>query len=193
MGKIDLSDFMPPIFYRVVSYLQRKRRDGSIKIHPFDNVPINLNVKWVLDVGANVGDVAVAALKSYENAQVICFEPVESTFRVLSKRMEPFSGRSYLFNVALSDLEESGAINITSHHGANSISPQSKFHQDCNPHVREIGKERIHLVRLDDMLAKLPSQKIDIMKIDVEGHEINVLKGGRNFISENVDVVIVEV
>lgn len=193
MGKVELKEFVPPIFYRGINFLLKRRKDGSSKIHPFDAVPPGLDVKWIMDVGANVGDVAVAALKSYANAQVICFEPVKSTFDVLTKRIEPFSRRCHLFNFALSDTEKTGTINITSHHGANSISPQASFHQDCNPHVREIGKEHIRLIRLDDCAAKLPSQKIDIMKIDVEGHEINVLKGGVNFISNNVDVIIIEI
>lgn len=193
MGKVELREFIPPIFYRAVNYFLRKRRDGSLKMHPFDAVPGDLNVRWILDVGANVGDVAVAALKSYANARVICFEPVGSTFEALTQKMKPFSGRSHLFNFALSDVEETGAINITTHHGANSIEHQAQFHQDCNPHVREVGKEQIRLVRLDDWAAKLPSHIIDIMKIDVEGHEINVLRGGRNFISNNVDVIIIEI
>ena len=48
-------------------------------------------------------------------------------------------------------------------------------------------------MRLDEFAAKFPSQKIDIMKIDVEGHELNVLKGGSKFIADNVDVIIIEI
>ena len=196
MGKIKLSELIPPLFYRVANYVERKiirPQDRVEKTHPFDAIPNGINAKWILDVGANVGDVAVAALESYPNAQVICFEPVNKTFEILTKRMEPYSKRSHLFNVALSDVEETGVINITTYHGANSISPQAQFHQDFNPHVREVSKEEIHLVRLDDFATKFPSQKIDIMKIDVEGHELNVLKGGASFISKSVDVVIIEI
>lgn len=196
MGKIELSELIPPLFYRVANYVERKiikPQDRVEKTHPFDAIPNGINAKWILDIGANVGDVAVAALESYPNSQVICFEPVLSTFEVLTNRLKPYSDRSHLFNCALSDVGGVGEINITSYHGANSIAPQAQFHQDFNPHVREVSKEEIHLVRLDDFATKLPSQKIDIMKIDVEGHELNVLKGGANFISNNVDVIIIEI
>jgi len=146
-----------------------------------------------MDVGANVGDVAEAGLKSYPESKIICFEPVKNTFSILSTRLSIYSERSHLYNIALSDAEEKCEINITSSHGANSISPQAKFHKDLNPHVKEIGKETIQLVRLDDFYKQLPSQKIDILKIDVEGHEMKVLHGGVNFIKNNVDVVLIEV
>lgn len=196
MGEIGIKDFVPPIFYRAENYFRKRLtqlQSGVVRMTPFDAVPRDVNAKWVLDVGANVGDVAVAALKSYPGAQVICFEPVGSTFKELTKRLEPFAGWTHLYNCALSDRDEEGEINITTLHGANSISPQAKFHQDCNPQVRELGKEKIRLVRLDDFAVNFPSQRIDIMKIDVEGHELNVLKGGVNFISNNVDVIIIEI
>lgn len=196
MRTIGLNEFVPPIFSRVSKFLNKKlvsSEDGSVKIHPFDSIPSDLNVKWIMDVGANVGDVAEAALKSYPQASILCFEPVNHTHSVLTKRLSPFGKRSFIYNVALSDKEESGEINITTQHGANSISPQAQFHQEFNPHVREVSKEKIQLVRLDEYASKFPSQKIDIMKIDVEGHELNVLKGGAQFISNNVDVIIIEI
>ena len=194
--KIGINDFVPPIFYKTVSFLNRKLKqynNGIIRLAPFNGIPKNVNVKWVLDVGANVGDVAVNALKSYPHSQVICFEPVQATYSILSARLEPYSNRVHIFQCALSDKNEAGEINITTFHGANSISPQAKFHQDCNPHVRELGREKIKLVKLDDFAVNFPSQKIDVLKIDVEGHELSVLKGGIQFISKNVDVIIIEI
>ena len=196
MGKIDIVDFVPPIFYRAVNYFRKKftqLQNGVVRTPPFDSIPWDVKAQWVLDVGANVGDVAVSALTNYPDARVICFEPVESTYKNLEKKLEPYADRTYLYNFALSDQEEEGEINITTSHGANSISPQAKFHQECNPHVREVGKEKIKLVRLDDFAVNFPNQIIDIMKIDVEGHELKVLKGGVNFISNNVDVIIIEI
>lgn len=196
MSRISIKDFIPPIYGRVVDFVKRRSilaNGGTIVAHPFDAVPKDLDAKWILDVGANVGDVAVAALKSYPSASVICFEPVKKTFAELSERMQSFGNRSYLYNYALSDKEEEGEINITTFNGANSILPQAAFHQECNPHVRELEKEKIQLVRLDDFASTFPSQNIDIMKIDVEGYELNVLKGGAQFIAENVDTIIIEI
>jgi len=147
----------------------------------------------VLDIGANVGDVAVAALNTYKESRVICFEPVQKTFEALRDRLRPFGDRVELHKVALSNTTGEGEINITTFHGANSIAPQASFHKECNPHVQEMGKESIELVRLDDYCVHFACERIDVMKIDVEGHELDVLRGGLQFISTRVDFIIIEV
>jgi FkbM family methyltransferase len=181
------NDFIPPVLQRLVERIGTRPR-----IHPFDCVPNNLHAKWILDVGANVGDVALAALRSYEGSAVICFEPVAETFEVLKRRLKPHEERVALFNQGLSDVNGDAEINITSFHGANSILPQSDFHKFFNPHVREMEKQTVKLVRLDEVAKKFPTKKIDIMKVDVEGYELNVLRGGLGFIRSSVDTIIVE-
>ncbi|MDC0975661.1 FkbM family methyltransferase [Alphaproteobacteria bacterium] len=196
MGKVSFNEFIPPIFTRVYNYLIRKFGKfykSNVRTSPFNYLPEDMKVKWVLDIGANVGDIAVSALNSFSEAKVICFEPVQSTFEILSNRLAPYSERVYLHNYALSNSTGQGEINITNFHGANSIMPQAKLHQDYNPHVRELNKEPISLVRLDDVSNKFPARNIDIMKIDVEGFELNVLNGGRKFITKHVDVIIIEI
>lgn len=196
MRKIAIAEFVPPIFFRAMSYAKRRlmaARDQKVRSSPFDNLPSNFEAKWILDIGANVGDVAVAALNSYKGSKVICFEPVQKTYDALKNRLDPFGERVQLHKVALSNTAGAGEINITTFHGANSIAPQAHFHKECNPHVQEVGKERIELVRLDDYCARFPCERIDVMKIDVEGHELDVLKGGIQFISSRVDVIIIEV
>ena len=181
---------------RTVRKLLRKIRKipGERKIHhPFDAVPRDLDVKWVLDVGANDGGLARAALRTYPECSIICFEPVRSTFELLKTTLAPYRGRVYLYNEALSDRSGTGEIHLTNFHGANSIEPQASFHRLFNPHVREEGKEEITLARLDDVSAGFPTRVIDIMKIDVEGHEVNVLRGGATFLRSCVDTLIIEV
>jgi len=146
-----------------------------------------------MDVGANVGDVAFAGLKSFPNSKIICFEPVKNTFAELEKKLFPFSGRVFLNNFALGEKKEELEINISSFHGANSICPQSELHKKLNPHVREQTTEKIMVMKLDEIAQQLPTSIVDVLKIDVEGYEKKVLLGGGNFISNNVDTVIIEI
>ncbi|MCG7849297.1 MAG: FkbM family methyltransferase [ANME-2 cluster archaeon] len=185
---IYLNDFVPPIIHKMIRYVAKNR-----KIHPFDCVPKDINVHWILDVGANMGDVSIAAMQSYPSSKVICFEPVKQTYKLLEQNLMLYSNRVILFNQALSDENGLGEINLTTFNGANSILPQSKSHQFFNPRVKEIGKEAITLVKLDDIADKFPTNYIDIMKIDVEGYELNVLNGGREFIKDHVDTIIIEI
>lgn len=179
-----VSYLLPPIVPMLWNKIQQR--------HPFDALPKNSKVEWVLDIGANKGDVTLAALKTYPSCKVICFEPVKATFNVLQKNLKGYSDRIFLYQHALADTTGTGEINITDFHGANSIMPQSTFHHQFNPHIGELRKEQISLLKLDDIAAKFPTTHIDVMKIDVEGYEINVLKGGRSFIQSSVDTIIVE-
>jgi FkbM family methyltransferase len=192
MIKIQIDEFIPPIFKRIFKRI--KKYSGSHEIlEPFKNIPELQKVEWIMDVGANVGDVAVAGLNSCPNSKLIAFEPVGDTFLKLKNRLDDFSDRVFLFNCALSDKNDEGEINITTEHGANSIESQAFFHKKFNPHVQEIKREKISLRKLDDLIEDLPSRKIDVLKIDVEGHELKVINGGVNFISNYVDVIIIEI
>ena len=191
MSKITLNDIIPPLIPRLMRYIVRKitKNNGP---HPFDCVPKNIQAKLILDIGANVGDVTIAALKTYPECKVVCFEPVNSTLEILEKNILKYQHRVIIYKEALSSLNGVGHVNITSFHGANSIESQSKLHSEICQNVKEIGKQAVTLVRLDDIAKRFNGQKIDIMKIDVEGHEYDVILGGKEFIENNVDTIIVE-
>lgn len=186
---ITFAELLPPLAEKI----WQKIPFGKSRFHPFDAIPTGINPATILDVGANEGRVAAAALRTYPQCRVVCFEPVAGTFEALQKRLARYGDRVVYFNEALSDVNAQAEINLTSFNGANSLQPQPDFHKSLNPHVRETGKEVITLSRLDDVADRLPAQKIDIMKIDVEGHELKVLQGGRDFIRRNVDTVIIEI
>ncbi|MCE9629973.1 MAG: FkbM family methyltransferase [Planctomycetia bacterium] len=181
-------ELMPP----VVEKLLQRIPFGGHRRHPFTAFPASLDARVILDVGANIGRVAEAGLRTYARSEVHCFEPVSATFETLSRRLARFGDRVHLHNFALSDQNGEAVINLTSFHGANSLHPQADLHKRLNPHVRELGTERIRLQRLDDLAGSLPPF-CDIMKIDVEGHELQVLEGGEAFIRERVDTVLIEI
>lgn len=189
---MNFSDLIPPIFFKIQRKLCNKLGIGDVRIHPFNKIPLSITPKVIMDVGANIGDVALAALKSYPSTKIICFEPVANSFYTLSNRLKSYSERVTLINKALSDKSGECNINITSFHGSNSINPQSHFHSYINPGIREISKEKIQLAKLDEYIEKFNGQVVDILKLDVEGHELNVINGGKLFIKKYVDVIIIE-
>jgi FkbM family methyltransferase len=165
---------------------------GRHRRHPFTAIPASLNARVILDVGANIGRVAEAALRTYPHSEVHCFEPVSTTFGMLHHRLARFGSRVHLHPYGLSNTNGDVTINLTSFHGANSIHPQARLHKQLNPHVTEVGTERILLKRLDDVAGELP-KTCDILKIDVEGHELQVLEGGEAFIRDKVDTILIEI
>jgi len=197
--KIKAREFVPPIIDRVFLFLNRIfiekfHINSGLLLHPFDDIPFKSNdVKLIIDIGANHGAVSMQALKSYPNARVICYEPVRSTFISLTKNLNKHQDRVTLHNIALSDKPGELKINLMSFDGANSLDMQSDYHKEYNPHVKKIGEESVEVKTLDDIYIDSESEIVDIVKIDVEGFEVNVLKGGEVFFKERVKFVLIEI
>jgi FkbM family methyltransferase len=197
----EISEFIPPIFYRIKNLIRYKGKRMKIisekkfkAYYPYNYIPISIDPKLILDIGANNGDTVISALKTFPKAKIICFEPVKETFEKLIGNLSPFKEKIIFFNAGLSSQTGKAKINITSSSGANSIEPQAHYHKSFNPGIREHSSEEIQILRLDDIYKKdFPLQYVDIVKIDVEGHEIEVLKGGAEFFSTCVDIIIIEI
>jgi FkbM family methyltransferase len=105
--------------------------------------------KSFLDVGAGHGIYALVFLKINPNGVVHCFEPYEKSFEVLKKNCENENISCY--NMALSDM--TGWVTV--------VDIGKSFFAKCSTG--------------DDMI--LPFEAPDIIKIDVEGQELSVLRG----------------
>ena len=57
----------------------------------------------------------------------------------------------------------------------------------------EVKKELVSIVRLDDVLARMDLGQVSLMKIDVEGGELNVLKGAMELLTSQKPAVLCEI
>lgn len=128
----------------------------------------------IVDVGANEGQYASLIRKYFEdNIIYYGFEPSSSAYSSLSKKNFP---ESYFFvNAGLSDKTEKSNLYFSE-----SGSVQASLYTDKST----TKKEEITLLTLDDFLSKKQLSQIDFLKIDVEGHELEVLIGSQNHIKD---------
>lgn len=132
----------------------------------------------VIDVGANIGDWTDLVLNTNPLLKVHCFEPCTATFQRLQKRN--FGAGVVLNHAGLSDkigstkmyvFEECAGTNSLYHrHGLKSEQEQT---------------ETIRMDTLDDYCERENIGQIDLLKLDVEGHELMVLKGGTCMLSQS--------
>lgn len=130
----------------------------------------------VLDIGANVGDYASACLDVNSSIQLHCFEPSQVHFERLRKRMEAYKGCSVVLNsCGLSNTAEQRTLFRDSEvSGLASLNVRDLSHIGVD--AQRI-QETVSLKTGDQYMASHDIQSIDMLKIDVEGWEMDVLYG----------------
>jgi FkbM family methyltransferase len=123
----------------------------------------------VFDVGANVGAYAEIVLRLRPHARIFCFEPSPVAYRELVGRL---AGRGAAYNHGLGSREESVTL-YAPEPGSMLASPHRRRH----PNARWEPVETVRLRPLDIVLGDLGISHIDLLKLDVEGHELAVLRG----------------
>ena len=134
----------------------------------------------VLDIGANTGEFIINAKKIFPSAKIIAFEPVKSCFNELKNRFENKPNIT-LYNVALGSENKRGEIFVSD------FSPSSSI-------VRPDGNsktEEIDIKRLDEYRDLIKEKDKVFIKIDVEGFELEVLKGAESLL-QGADWIYVE-
>ncbi|MBT0666304.1 FkbM family methyltransferase [Geobacter pelophilus] len=151
--------------------------------------------KVIFDIGANVGDVSCYLLHYFPQATVFGFEPCLDTHARLLENVAAagFSDRFKPFRLGFFDQETEGTLNVASAHGASSMLELGAEYRLLNPHIEMVATEKIPLMRLDDFVARERIAHIDLVKIDVEGVELQVLRGGAETFSRLVDTVVMEI
>jgi FkbM family methyltransferase len=130
----------------------------------------------VFDVGANVGDWAALALSLNRDLTIHCFEPSEATFRRLASRALP--GNVILNNVGLSSEERTSVLHVFQDAaGINSLYRRSGLEEGWGL-SSQTTTEGVRLETLDGYCGARGVEQIDFLKVDVEGHELEVFKGG---------------
>jgi FkbM family methyltransferase len=138
-----------------------------------------------LDVGANIGVYSLLAV-STPGVEAHAFEPgaVASTRLVENIRLNSASGRVEVDRRAVGS--ERGSVAMTSDlYAMNRVVTA--------PDASPAGTTTVEMTTLDEWGAENPDRRVGLVKVDVEGHEIEVLEGGRELLRRERPVLIVEV
>lgn len=190
---------MSGVLKALLPYIFRKRLLDIIKPNRPGIGPVlrgmDRSLRTVFDIGANVGDVSLLMLYYFPQAQVYSFEPCADTYAQLVGNIKQVGcqSRSKAVQLGFFDETKTAVLNITSFHGANSMLGLTDEYRRMNPHIKEIKSEQINLMRLDEYVAEQGIEHIDLVKIDVEGVEQQILRGGRETFTNKVDTVILEI
>lgn len=131
-------------------------------------------LRTIFDVGGNFGQTALHFATAFPSVEILTFEPVPSSFSRL-REATAHLGRIKAFNVALGESAGASTINLTPSAGSNTLLPTEGA----------TGTVAIQVDTLDRVAEANGIGTIDLLKIDVEGYELQVLKGGEKLLREN--------
>lgn len=141
-----------------------------------------LNCSTIIDIGANKGQFALAARKCLPMAKIYSFEPLAHPAEIFNKVFVNDSNIK-LFPFAISDETGEAEIHISHREDSSSLLPIGEKQNEMFPGTYEVGVEKITMKKLSDALSASDLISPVLMKIDVQGFELSVLKGSTELFS----------
>lgn len=137
----------------------------------------------IFDVGANIGRYTLLVLDVFRgrNVNVFSFEPSLRTFQELRKNVGE-NRKAKLYNFGFSN--ENARVTLfydTEKSGLSSLYNRKLDHIG----IQMKHKEEVEVKRIDDFCEENKTDKIDLLKMDVEGHELKALEGANNMIDKD--------
>lgn len=135
-----------------------------------------------IDVGCHKGEILERIIELAPKGIHFAFEPIPVFYNNLK---EKFSSKATIYPYALAEKEGTSTFQYVKNAPAYSGLKQRKY--EVNPDIEEINVE---VKTLDEIIPKEVS--IDLIKIDVEGGELAVLKGAKQILEKDKPTVIFE-
>lgn len=140
----------------------------------------------VIDIGANYGLYTLTMAKAVgSEGKVYAFEPAGTTVSYLQQSIR----RNQMANVELIQ----GGLSNREGKAKLCLNPNSELNKLIRQPEKHESYETIRLFRLDDCLAKYGWRDIAFVKLDAEGEESNIIKGGSRFLSSQSPLIMFEV
>jgi FkbM family methyltransferase len=145
------------------------------------NKYFSLSSGTFVDVGANIGKYTIKIARQLKDkGKAIAIEPEPSNFQVLKK------------NIVLNNLKNVNAFNLAcSSHAGKSAFYLNDSGTGSHSLIKKTNKNiSVNLCKLDSLLSSLKIKKVDFIKIDVEGAELDVIAGAKNTLKSFPKIIV---
>ena len=151
----------------------------------------DMNIKGVIHIGAHFGE----EVKDYiDNGidEMIFFEPLTESIKVLEENLSYYAGEANIsiFPYALGNEEKEVEMYVSNCDRMCSSVLKPKVVLEQYPNITFNDREVVEMIRLDD--AEIKFEKYNFLNIDVQGYELEVLRGGEKTLN-GIDYIYTEI
>lgn len=183
---------MKKLFIFFYNFIENQIHLKRIKFFFINNIFFEKPV--IVDIGAHQGKISRIFNNIYKKSKIYCIEPNKKQ----NKHLKKVGKNIRIFNCAIGKKSEKLHFYINKIDLTNSLSKLNtksiylKFKNFILKNERNPPSRKINVRTLDRFCKEKRIKKIDILKIDVEGHEYDVLRGAKKII-KNVNVILIEI
>lgn len=184
------------IFFDMIDeFIHQKKIIKEIKLYA-------KNINCFIDVGSHKGNYTDIMLKNFKIKKILMFEPQKNIFEFIKKKYAK-KNKVKIMNVAVSSSRGNQKFYINRHDLTSSLNLLNKnnlylkiksklFNSDINSMIKKFYL--VKTVKLNEVIKNYlkRSYKMNVLKIDTEGHEYEVLKGLDKEI-KFINIILIEI
>jgi FkbM family methyltransferase len=142
-----------------------------------------LNLDFIADVGANRGQFALISRKVFPKAIIHSFEPLEEP-RKIFKKIFGSDPNVTLHSYAVGREKTTATIHVTNDDDSSSVLPITKRQSNMFPGATEKETRQVNVLPLSQAFKTISIPPASLLKIDVQGFELDVLKGCEDILNK---------
>lgn len=131
----------------------------------------------VIDVGANRGQFSLLMRLMNPGVRIVAFEPIPDEASIFREVHRP-TDIVFLVESALGELPGQAILHMSRSADSSSLLPIGRRQAELFSGTEEIGTLPVAVKRLDDFVSLWAGRSKQLLKLDVQGFELNVLRGG---------------
>lgn len=180
-------DITAPCMPQMISFIRRSADIGLLHLHRIAQ-HFGRPIKYIVDVGACIGGYSLSYMLAFPDAKILAIEPSKWNYPHLEHNTKPFSNIKRI-KCLVADKEEILTI------AGPTETQRPKL--DCNVNTGLIsiyGKGHYFRENVPSkLLDNLVRERVDWLKIDVEGAEFDILQGSTKILLEHRPIIQIEI